>query len=97
VVRRGRHAGIATFHGEPHRIVSALLDHKTLPQVSPEAEVIMLFGPGLERLCRAASSSEVALWERLTETVKLTALLREGHRPDDIKAMLHAGVAEYGD
>ena len=60
-LRRGRYAATATFHGDPHEIIGALMNHRPLPAVSAEATT-MLFGPGLERLCRVASPLEVALW-----------------------------------
>jgi hypothetical protein len=92
---RGRHAGIANFHGEPHPVVSALLAHKPLPPVSSEAGVTMLFAPGLDRLCRPASEAETDLWQALTGSLELTELLRRGHHREDVAAMLQCGALEY--
>jgi len=97
VVRRGRHAGLAAFHAEPHQILAVPWDRKSLPPVLPEPKVIMLFGPGFEQLCRPASAGDMALWERLTAAVEVPTLWREGHRRDDVETLLRAGVVEYGD
>jgi hypothetical protein len=92
---RGRHAGIANFHGEPHPVVSALLAHKPLPPVFSEAEVTLLFAPGLDRLCRPASAAEVDLWQTLIGPLELRELLRRGHDREDVAALLQCGALEY--
>jgi hypothetical protein len=93
-LRRGRYAGMVAFHGESYAIIEALVKHQALPPVSADATTI-LFGPGLDRLCRVASPREVALWQKLTAPVPLTSLLREGHKRDDIAPMLRAGIVEF--
>jgi hypothetical protein len=95
-LRRGRYAGIVLFHGDPDPILDALLTRKPLPPVSPEVTAI-LFGPGLDRLWRPASLTEVELWERLAAPSAFAALLREGYRREAIEAMLHAGALEYAE
>jgi hypothetical protein len=92
-VRRGSYAGMVAFHGEPHAIIDALVKHQALPPVSADVTTI-LFGPGLDRLCRVASPREVALWERLSAPVPFTSLLREGHNRNDLARMLRAGIVE---
>ncbi len=94
VLRRGCHAGVVRFYGEPDRILNGLVNHESLPPVSAAAEVIMLFGPGLEQLCCSASPTQMALWERVGTGAELTALMREGHRRDEIATMLRGGVVE---
>lgn len=94
VVRRGSHAGIPIFHGEPDQILHALLEHQPPPPLSPDARGI-LFGPGLEKLCRPASANELALWGRLANRVNLAALFQEGYKKEDLAEMLRAGAAEY--
>lgn len=93
-LRRGRYAGIVLFHGDPGAILNALLTRKRLPLISREVTAI-LFGPGLDRLWRPASVTEVELWERLAAPSAFAALLREGHRREAIEAMIHAGALEY--
>ncbi|MGD0666155.1 MAG: hypothetical protein ABSB23_01235 [Bryobacteraceae bacterium] len=93
-LRRGRHAGLVAFHGEPHAIIEALTQHQALPPVSAAATAI-LFAPGLEGLWRVASSREAALWEKLTMPVRFTSLARDGYRRDDIAAMLRIGFVEF--
>ena len=97
LLRRGGQAAIANFHGEPHAVLSALLAHKLLPPVSSEAEITMLFAPGLDRLCRPASAAEGALWQALTGSMELTELLRQGHHREDVAAMLQCGALQYAD
>jgi hypothetical protein len=92
-MRRGRHAGMVLFHGEPDAILSALLERRPLPPISSQA-MAMLFGPGLDRLCRTADAAEVELWERLAAPAAFSTLLWEGYRRDVIEAMLHGGVIE---
>lgn len=94
MLRRGRHAGVVRFYGEPERILNGLVNHESLPPVSAAAEVIMLFGPGLEQLCCSASPRQMDLWERVGSGVELTALMREWHRRDEIVAMLQGGLVE---
>jgi hypothetical protein len=93
-LRRGDWAGIVRFHGEPNQTLNALLEHRSLPPVSPQPEWTMLFGPGIDKLCRQASPSELALWERLTAPVEVATLMHEGHRRDDITGLFSAGVIE---
>ena len=93
-LHRGRYAGMAEFHGEPHTIIAALTNHESLPLDLANATT-MLFGPGLENLCRVASHREAALWERLTTPVAITGLLREGYNQDDLVPMLQAGILEF--
>lgn len=93
-LRRGQHAGLVAFYGEPHAIIAALIQHQTLPPMSAVATAI-LFGPGLEDLWRVASSREVALWEMLTAPVLVTSLLRDGYSRGHLAAMLRMGLVEF--
>ncbi len=94
LLRRGHCAGIAKFHGEPRHTMTALLQNQPLPPLSHQPELTMLFGPGLDKLCRPASQSELALWERLTAPVESLSLVEEGHRLEDIAVLFLAGVVE---
>lgn len=93
-LRRGCYAGMAAFHGEPYVIIEALLKHQELPPLTADATTL-LFGPGLDRLCRVASPREVALWQKLNVPVRYTSLLREGHDRNELVAMLQAGIVEF--
>ena len=95
-LRRGRYAGAVRFYAEPRRLMDSLLKHEPLPPLSAEA-MTMLFGPGLEQLCRPASMDEVSLWDRLDAPVAVGALLKEGHQPETFKMLLNAGALEYSD
>jgi hypothetical protein len=94
VLRRGRYAGVVRFYGEPDRILNGLVNREGLPPVSAVAEVVMLFGPGLEQFCCSASVRQTDLWERVGSGVGLSAVMREGHRWDDVAMMLRGGVVE---
>jgi hypothetical protein len=93
-LRRGSSAGIVVFHGEPHAIIEALTKRQTLPPVSANTTA-MLFGPGLEGLCRLASQREVELWRNLAAPVSFIALVLEGYSTDDVAPMLRAGILEF--
>lgn len=93
-LRRGRHAALVFFHGKPDEIMGALSNERPLPPMSAEVKAAMLFAPGIEQLCRPASSGEIAIWQRLATPAELTELCREGHRREDVEAMHFAGVVE---
>jgi hypothetical protein len=93
-LRRGRYAGMTAFYGEPSAIIEALLTHRALPPLLADVTT-MLFGPGLDGLCRVASQREASLWQRLAETIPLTNLLSEGYSHDDLAPMLQEGIAEF--
>lgn len=93
---RGTYAGLVRFYAEPHRLLAALQKREPLPPLSSEV-MIMLFGPGLEQLCRPASMAEVNLWDRLDTTVAVRTLLSEGYRRETFEILLNAGVVEYAD
>lgn len=94
-LRRGRYAAMVFFHGVPDEIMSAAVEGRPLPALSPEAKAAILFAPGFAHLCRPASFGEIALWRRLATSAEMTELCREGHRREDVEAMLLAGVVEY--
>ena len=92
-VSRGRYAAMVEFYGEPSEIVQALVKNEALPPISADT-TNMLFGPGLDRLCRVASARETELWQRLTETMPLSDILGEGYHRDDLSPLLREGVVE---
>jgi hypothetical protein len=95
-LRRGLYAGMVLFHGDPAAILDALLTAKPLPPISAETNPILL-SPGLDRLWRPASRSEVELWDRLAAPSSFLALLQEGFLRDTIESLLRAGALEYVD
>src|SRR5579871_5357900 len=96
LLRRGRSAGLVRFHAEPNALFRAILQQEPLPPLTPNA-MVLLFGPGLERLCRPASEDEVRLWERLVTSVSVRALREEGYSLETLAALLNAGALEYAD
>jgi hypothetical protein len=96
VLRRGSHAAMVLFYGDPDLIMPALLKREPLPPVSPEVTAV-LFAPGLAGLCRPPSVDEAELWERLVAPVALADLVEEGYPREAMEAMLHSGAVEYGE
>jgi hypothetical protein len=96
VLRVGRYSALVRFHAEPHVLLAALRGEAPLPPLSPDA-IPMLFGAGLEGLCRVATEEEAALWNRLTTPTSWIVLQREGHSPETIRELLRAGAAEFLD
>jgi hypothetical protein len=94
LLRRGRYAGLVNFNIEPHQSLNALQENSPKPFPSTEA-LAMLFSPGLEALCRAATADEVNLWERLDSAVSARTLLTEGHERNTVDMLLNAGAIEY--
>ena len=93
IVRRAHDGGIVTFHGEPDRLLSTLLQRKLPP---PSGEVTaLLVAPGLQPLCRLASVREVELWTRLALPAAATDLVRDGCPGEVIETLLHLGALEY--
>jgi hypothetical protein len=95
-LRHGSYAGLVRFYAEPHRLLDSLQKHEPLPPLSSEV-MTMLFGPGLEQLCRPASMAEVNLWDRLDTTVAVRALLSEGYQRETVEILLNIGAIEYAD
>jgi hypothetical protein len=89
-LRRGLHAGMVFFHGDPDAILDALLTGKPLPPISRETNPI-LFSPGLEGLWRVASTIEVRIWDRLSVPSPSLVLLQEGFHRHAIESMLRVG------
>ena len=94
-VRRGPHAAMVAFYGEPSAIVQALVKNEGLPSMSADT-TNMLFGPGLDRLWRVASARETELWQRLAETTPLSAILSEGYSRGDLAPLLREGIVSAG-
>jgi len=93
VVRRGRYAAMVAFYGEPSAIIEALVKNEASQPISVDT-TNMLFGPGVDRLCRVASTRETELWQRLTETMPIDGILGEGYSRDDLAPLLREGIVE---
>jgi hypothetical protein len=98
VIRTGRYAGLVRFHADPDRLFAALSDDETLPPVSADAVIDILFAPGLDNLSRAATRDESALWERLqadsAAAATLGALLADGHALETIDTLAAVGALD---
>ena len=95
MIRRGRFAGLTEFYSEPHLMMEALSNQRLFPPMSSVAEVTLLFGPGLEELCRPASPGEVILWEKVASPMNVSSLLQEGYRQIDIERLFIDGILEF--
>ena len=93
-VRRGLHAGLVLFHGEPNPMISALLPAARNPILSGGVTALLV-APGSEPLCRVASPPEQELWMRLSGPAVAAALIEEGATREVIESMLHIGALEY--
>lgn len=94
LVRRGLHAGMVHFNGEPQLILKSLLERTPLPPFSPQVTALLV-APGLQPLCRIASPHENELWTRLTEPTSAATLVQVGCPRTVIQTMLQAGALEY--
>jgi hypothetical protein len=94
VIRRGLYAGKAEFYGDPEAIMEVLSPGKSLPPVTPAVQAVLVFGPGIEGLCRPMSRTELALWEELALPCEMSALLRKGHARSSIAQAMLAGIVE---
>lgn len=97
VIRRGRYAGRADFYGDPEGIMEALSAGKSLPSITPAVQAVLIFGPGIEGLCRPVSRTELALWEELSLPCEMSALLQKGHDRSGIAQAMLAGIVECSD
>ena len=93
-LQRSPHAGLVRFHAQPQEVLDALIRKEPLPPISPQATTF-LFGPGLDRLHRVASRTDVRVYERLASPMPAAALFGEGCNRGSIQDLLEGGVVEY--
>lgn len=94
MIRRGLHAGLVFFHGEPDPVLTALLPPAPYSTVSGGVTALLV-APGSEPLCRFASPLERALWIRLSSPALAATLMEDGAAREVIESMLHVGALEY--
>jgi len=94
LLQRGHYAGLVRFHAQPQQLLDALLKKEPLPPMSSNATVL-LFGPGLDRLYRTASRSEVKVYEKLASPTLAAMLFGEGFNRKSIQDLLDGGVVEW--
>jgi hypothetical protein len=93
-LQRGHYAGLVRFHAQPQQVLDALIQREPLPTLSPNSATL-LFGPGLDRLHRTASRSEVSVYEKLASPTLAATLFGEGIPRESIENLLEGGVVEY--
>jgi hypothetical protein len=94
IVRRGSHAGLVLFPAGADLILNRLLQHEPPPTGLRNATPLLI-APGLQPLCRIASSSEHEIWTWLTHPLTVNALVRLGGPIYAIETMLQVGALEY--
>ena len=94
LLQRGPYAGLVRFHAQPQQVLDALTKKTPLPPISQSAAAF-LFGPGLDRLHRAASRTDVIVYDRLASPIPSATLFGEGFDRGSIQDLLEGGVVEY--
>lgn len=94
LLRRGPYASVVHFYADPERVLNALVRRDTCPPVSAHITTL-IFGPGFDRLYTTATSSELALYDRLASPVAALELSREDFARETIQRLLDGGVIEY--
>jgi len=94
VVRRGSHAGLVLFHGEPNPVLAALLPPAPYLTLSRGVRALLV-APGSLPSCRVASPHDQDLWMRLSGPAAVATLLQAGTPRKVIESMLHIGALEY--
>lgn len=94
LLQRGHHAGLVRFHAQPQQVLDALIKKEPLPPISQHATTF-LFGPGLDRLHRVASRTDVIVYEKLASPMPAATLFVEGCSRGSIQDLLEGGVVEY--
>ena len=95
-LQKGRYAGLVRFYAEPEQVLNALVTGGPCPPLSGTITAL-IFGPGFDRLHRAASWNEVALYARLLLPVLVTDLLKESFKRETIQELLKGGAAEFAE
>ena len=94
VLRRGRYAALVSFYTGLDRLFNAVQNHEPLPE-SPV--MLVLFSPGLPRLCAEPSPAEVSVWETIEAPVSIKTLLDQGHSLTTLEGLLSHGAIESMD
>jgi hypothetical protein len=94
ILRRAGDAGVVLFPVGSDLILSTLLLREPPPAFSPSATPLLV-APGLQPLCRIATSTEHHLWTLLTQPAATNTLVRNGCPIEAIEAMHRIGALEY--
>ena len=79
LLRRGPYASVVHFYAEPERVLNALVRREPCPAISSDITTL-IFGPGFDRLYTRATSSELALYDRLGIARGRSRVIRRGLR-----------------
>lgn len=90
-LRRGSYAELVHFYTDLDHLLTAVQNKEPLPD-SPV--LLVLFSPGLPRLCTEPSPEEVNLWNALEAPVSVKTLLDQGHSPATLERLFTHGAIE---
>lgn len=90
-LRRGSYAELVRFYAHLDQLLNAVQNHEPLPDCPV---LLILFSPGLPRLCIEPSPEEVNLWETLKAPASVGMLLNEGHSRETLERLLSHGAIE---
>jgi hypothetical protein len=91
IVRRGSYAELVRFYTDLDHLSSAVQNHEPLPE---KPIMLVLFGPGLPRLCTEPSHEEVSIWEALSTPASVRTLLDQHHSLTTLQELLSHGAIE---
>jgi len=94
LLRRGPYASVVHFYAEPERVLNALVRREPCPAISSDITTL-IFGPGFDRLYTRATSSELALYDRLVSPAAALELSGEGFARETMQRLLDGGALEY--
>ena len=90
-LRRGSHAALVAFYTDLDHLLQVVQDQEPLPD-SPV--MLVLFSPGLPRLCTEPAPEEVSVWEALATPASVSTLLEQHHSLTTLKELLSHGAIE---
>lgn len=90
VLRRGRYAEMVPFYTDLDHLLNAVQNREPLPD---RPIMLVLFSPGLPRLCSEPSPEEVSVWDALATPASVRALLDQ-HLLTTLEDLLNHGAIE---
>jgi hypothetical protein len=94
LLRRGSYADLVHLYVDLDQLLNAIQHHEPLPD---RPVMLILFSPGLPRLCTEPSREEVSVWEALATPTSIITLLEQGHSLTTLEALLSHGAIESTD
>ena len=92
LLHRGSHAELVRLYTDLDQLLIAVQNEDPLPELPV---MLVLFSPGLPRLCIEPSPDEVSVWEALATPTPVKNLLTQGHSPETLERLLSHGAIEH--